>query len=174
MEQGDATPSLIDEALFRPVRTGNAFEDTFARLLQAIRLGAVGPGESLPAERDLAQRFAVSRDTVRDALKELAAAGYIVSRRGRYGGTFVADVLAVEVIDWHDDGRIPRVRRLGFGPLDDRWIEVGPLGDCCLRVRRAGRWISPPHLRQSAWPRNTSLWLPRGWFCSAGIAQRGR
>lgn len=99
MEQGDVTPSLIDEALFRPVRTGNAFEDTFARLLQAIRLGAVGPGESLPAERDLAQRFAVSRDTVRDALKELAAAGYIVSRRGRYGGTFVADVLPVVAPD---------------------------------------------------------------------------
>jgi GntR family transcriptional regulator, transcriptional repressor for pyruvate dehydrogenase complex len=85
--------SLIDEALFRPVRSGNAFEDTVARLLQTVRLGIVAPGEALPSERDLALRLAVSRDTVRDAIKELAAAGYLVSRRGRYGGTFVSETL---------------------------------------------------------------------------------
>lgn len=85
--------SLIDEALFRPVRGGNAFEETVLRLLQTIRLGIVAPGEALPAERELALRFAVSRDTVRDAIRELAQADYLVSRRGRYGGTFVADTL---------------------------------------------------------------------------------
>lgn len=84
---------LADEVLFRPVRSGNAFEDTVARLLQTIRLGIVPPGEALPSERDLAARFSVSRDTVRDAIKSLADAGYLVSRRGRYGGTFVSDVL---------------------------------------------------------------------------------
>ena len=91
---GDATyQSLIDEALFRPVRSGNAFEDTVARLLQTVRLGIVAPGEALPAERELAARFSVSRDTVRDAIRELSAAGYLVSRRGRYGGTFVSETL---------------------------------------------------------------------------------
>lgn len=84
---------LADEVLFRPVRSGNAFEDTVARLLQTIRLGIVPPGEALPAERDLATRFSVSRDTVRDAIKSLSDAGYLVSRRGRYGGTFVTEVL---------------------------------------------------------------------------------
>lgn len=83
------------EALFRPVRPGNAFEDTVSRLLQTIRLGIVEPGSALPSERDLATRFAVSRDTVRDAIRELTAAGYVVSRRGRYGGTFVCEVLPV-------------------------------------------------------------------------------
>ena len=85
--------SLIDEALFRPVRSGNAFEDTVSRLLQTIRLGIVEPGSALPSERELATRFSVSRDTVRDAMRELARAGYVVARRGRYGGTFVCDVL---------------------------------------------------------------------------------
>jgi len=75
------------------VRAGNSFEDTVGRLLQMIRLGVVAPGEALPPERDLAARFAVSRDTVRDALRALAEAGYVVSRRGRYGGTFVSEVL---------------------------------------------------------------------------------
>ena len=32
------------DALFRAVRTGNAFEETVERLLQAIRLGVVAPG----------------------------------------------------------------------------------------------------------------------------------
>jgi GntR family transcriptional regulator, transcriptional repressor for pyruvate dehydrogenase complex len=87
----DSYQSVISDALFRPVRSGNAFEDTVARLLQTVRLGIVAPGEALPAERELAARFSVSRDTVREAIRELAAAGYLVSKRGRYGGTFVTD-----------------------------------------------------------------------------------
>jgi len=84
---------LVSDALLRPVRPGNAFEDTVGRLLQTIRLGVIAPGESLPSERELAARLQVSRDTVREAIKSLAEAGYLVSRRGRYGGTFLADEL---------------------------------------------------------------------------------
>lgn len=84
---------LASEALLRPVRPGNPFEDTVERLLQTIRLGVLQPGESLPPERELAARLGVSRDTVREAIKSLADAGYLVSRRGRYGGTFLADEL---------------------------------------------------------------------------------
>ena len=88
-----ADDDRASDALFRPVRNGNAFEDTVARLLQTIRLGIVTPGEALPPERDLATRFSVSRDTVREAIRSLADAGFLVSRRGRYGGTFVVDPL---------------------------------------------------------------------------------
>ncbi len=84
--------SLAD-AMFRPVRAGNAFEETVARLLQSVRLGIVAPGEALPPERELATRFTVSRDTVREAIRSLSDAGFLVARRGRYGGTFVADEL---------------------------------------------------------------------------------
>jgi DNA-binding FadR family transcriptional regulator len=87
------------EALLRPVRPGNAFEDTVERLLQTIRLGVIRPGESLPPERELATRLGVSRDTVRDAIRSLAEAGYLVARRGRYGGTFLAEELPA-----HTDG----------------------------------------------------------------------
>ena len=86
-------PQPASDALLRPVRLGNAFEDTVGRLLQMIRLGVLAPGDSLPPERELATRLGVSRDTVREAIKSLADAGYLVSKRGRYGGTFLADEL---------------------------------------------------------------------------------
>src|ERR1700754_1208321 len=89
----DPEVPLASDALLRPVRPGNPFEDTVERLLQTIRLGVLAPGESLPPERELAARLGVSRDTVREAIKSLADAGYVVSRRGRYGGTFLADQL---------------------------------------------------------------------------------
>lgn len=82
-------PARAYEAVLRPVRQGNAFEETVQRLLQVVRLGVAPVGERLPAERDLALRLGVSRATVRDALAALQVTGYVESRRGRYGGTFV-------------------------------------------------------------------------------------
>ncbi len=76
---GRLPSSLVDEAVFRPVRVGNSLEDTVARLMQTIRLGVVAPGEALPSERELALRFSVSRDTVREAIRELSDAGYLVA-----------------------------------------------------------------------------------------------
>jgi DNA-binding FadR family transcriptional regulator len=95
MSEHHADGDLVEvrRAVYRPLRRGNALEDTVARLVQTIRLGVVAPGESLPPERELAASFEVSRDTVREAIKELADAGYLIARRGRYGGTFVADPL---------------------------------------------------------------------------------
>ncbi|BBX36314.1 GntR family transcriptional regulator [Mycolicibacterium mageritense DSM 44476 = CIP 104973] len=91
--QSSTAAEAAADALLRPVRLGNAFEDTVGRLLETIRLGVLAPGESLPPERELATRLGVSRDTVREAIKSLADAGYLVSKRGRYGGTFLADEL---------------------------------------------------------------------------------
>lgn len=93
-EQGHATttwPGTIAslDAVLRPVREGNAFEEAVQRILQAIKLGAVTVGERLPAERDLAKRLGISRVTLREALRALIDAGYVESRRGRSGGTFV-------------------------------------------------------------------------------------
>lgn len=81
--------SIAQDAVFRPVRAGNAFEEAVERILQAIRLGVVQFGDRLPAERDLAGRLNVSRETLREAIRALAEAGYVESRRGRSGGTFV-------------------------------------------------------------------------------------
>ncbi len=76
-------------ALLRPVRQGNAFEETVERLLSIIKLGIVGPGERFPAERELSAQLGISRLTLREAIRELQEAGFVCSRRGRSGGTFV-------------------------------------------------------------------------------------
>ena len=76
-------------AVLGPVRSQNAFEETVERLLAVIKLGVVGRGERFPAERELAAMLGVSRITLREAIGDLRAAGYVESRRGRFGGTFV-------------------------------------------------------------------------------------
>ncbi|HEY2795817.1 MAG TPA: FCD domain-containing protein [Micromonosporaceae bacterium] len=79
----------VDVPMWRPVRGGNAFEITVARLAQTIRLGMLGEGDQLPPERQLAERLSVSRVTLREAIAALREAGYLETRRGRSGGTFV-------------------------------------------------------------------------------------
>lgn len=82
-------PGFDSVPMWRPVRGGNAFEITVSRLAQVIKLGLVAEGERLPAERDLAEKLRVSRMTLREAIRALREAGFLESRRGRTGGTFV-------------------------------------------------------------------------------------
>lgn len=77
-------------AVLRPVRGGNAFEETVERLLQVVKLGMVT--EKLPPERELAVQLGISRVTLREAIRALQEAGYLDVRRGRYGGAFVTYV----------------------------------------------------------------------------------
>lgn len=110
--------------VFRRIRSGNAFEECVERLLQSISLGLARPGEKLPPERELAAQLGVSRFTLREAIRELADAGWLESRRGRHGGTFVLDRRGV------DAERVPVAGRPEFHDLDDvlvlrQVLEVG-------------------------------------------------
>jgi GntR family transcriptional regulator, transcriptional repressor for pyruvate dehydrogenase complex len=60
-----------------------------AKIREAIVEGRLKVDERLPTEQELAARFSVSRPTIREALKRLAAQNLIRSRRGPTGGTFV-------------------------------------------------------------------------------------
>jgi DNA-binding FadR family transcriptional regulator len=59
------------------------------KIREAIVEGRLQVEERLPTEQELAARFNVSRPTIREALKRLAAQNLIHSRRGPAGGTFV-------------------------------------------------------------------------------------
>ena len=75
--------------VLRPIREGNAFEETVERLLTVIKLGLIGRGDRFPPERELAAQLGISRLTLREAIRELQRADYVESRRGRLGGTFI-------------------------------------------------------------------------------------
>ncbi len=89
----EATVVLDSGLLLRPTSSSNVFENTVRSLLQTIRLGFIPPGARLPPERDLAATLDVSRGTLHDAIVSLSETGWVVSRRGRNGGTFVAETL---------------------------------------------------------------------------------
>jgi len=72
-----------------PITMPTAGERIAERIVTAIALGEFVPDQRLPTERDLAAMLEVSRTTVREALQRLQAAGYVTTRRGRAGGTFV-------------------------------------------------------------------------------------
>jgi DNA-binding FadR family transcriptional regulator len=67
--------------------------DLSAQIAQSIRDAIVGGrllvGDRLPSEAELAEQFSVSRPTVREALKRLAAQNLIRTQRGATGGAFV-------------------------------------------------------------------------------------
>ena len=76
-------------------RDGVALWRRIAETLRAeIAAGTPPPGARLPAEAELARRFAVNRHTLRRALEELAAAGLIRIAQGR--GSFVCE----DVLDY--------------------------------------------------------------------------
>jgi GntR family transcriptional regulator, transcriptional repressor for pyruvate dehydrogenase complex len=84
---------LSPEAVFAPVRSQTAFEETVERLGTAIKLGLLPPGTRLPAERELCARLGIARSTLRQALTALSQSGHVHATRGRGGGTFVTDPL---------------------------------------------------------------------------------
>ena len=69
--------------------TKSAAKQIAEHIRTAILEGRLKSEERLPTEDELAARFGVSRPTVREALKRLAAHNLISSRRGPSGGTFV-------------------------------------------------------------------------------------
>jgi DNA-binding FadR family transcriptional regulator len=86
----DARSPALD-AVFERVHPPTTFEETVERLGTAIRLGLLPPGTRLPPERDLADELGISRSTLRQALTTLVQSSHLTSRRGRSGGTFVAE-----------------------------------------------------------------------------------
>lgn len=88
---GTASLERATEAVFTPVSSQTAFEETVERIGTAIKLGLLPPGTRLPAERELCTRLGIARSTLRQALVALGQSGHVRATRGRGGGTFVAD-----------------------------------------------------------------------------------
>ena len=84
------------EVAFTAVRKTRVFEGIAQQIQRLIVDGTLKPGDRLPPERELAERFGVARSSVRDAIRTLELVGLVVPRHGE--GTVVADVSPEAVV----------------------------------------------------------------------------
>lgn len=75
--------SVVAFALGAPL-----YKEVKRKLTDAVRSGEWKPGDVIPSEKKLCERFGVSMGTVRKAIDELSAEGVLIRQQGR--GTFVA------------------------------------------------------------------------------------
>ena len=78
------------EVAFTAVRKTRVFQGVAKQIQRLIVDGVLKPGDKLPPERELAERLAVSRGSVRDAIRTLELVGLVEPRQGE--GTVVADL----------------------------------------------------------------------------------
>lgn len=80
--------SVVSRREFRRVHKTRVSEDIIEQVRDLITSGRLNPGDRLPAERELAGTFGVSRSAVREAIRVLETLGVLQARPGE--GTFVA------------------------------------------------------------------------------------
>jgi DNA-binding FadR family transcriptional regulator len=81
-----AHPSGDEARLITPIKKTRIAEEVADRIRVLMLAGTFPPGEPLPSERHLAERFGVSRGSIRDALRTLETIGLLETRHGQ--GTF--------------------------------------------------------------------------------------
>jgi GntR family transcriptional repressor for pyruvate dehydrogenase complex len=122
-------PSPAEPGLFSRVSVGRISEIIVDQIRLLMRQGQLKPGDRLPPERDLCERFGVSRVTVREALRMLESSGLVEIRVGARGGAFVtapssdrvgeglADLLTLSVISAADVTEVRMILEAGIVPL---------------------------------------------------------
>ena len=121
--------SAAQPGLFSRVSVGRISEIIVEQIRLLMRQGQLKPGDRLPPERDLCERFGVSRVTVREALRTLESSGLVEIRVGARGGAFVtapssgrvgedlADLLTLSVISAADVAEVGMILETGIVPL---------------------------------------------------------
>jgi GntR family transcriptional repressor for pyruvate dehydrogenase complex len=138
--------------LFTPVSSGRASNLVVEQIHRLIADGRLTTGDRLPSERELAERFGVSRVTVRDALRMLETVGLIEVRVGAAGGAFVtapsgrllreniANLVMMEVLAPEEVAEARAIIELGTVSLAvERATEedLAALRDVCERAQEA-------------------------------------
>ena len=115
--------------MYKAVQSSRLYEQTVKQIEESILKGELKPGDQLPAERDLAQQFGVSRTAVREAVKTLREKGLVESYSGR--GTFITNGTSQAIKQSLDFMmRIgPRTKNLLLGTATPIQTEVHELWD---------------------------------------------
>lgn len=82
----------VSQLNFQPIRSTRAFEEIAAQIRVELSEGRLRVGNRLPSERALSERFGVSRNTLREALRSLEHAGLVRLQKGATGGAFITEV----------------------------------------------------------------------------------
>jgi GntR family transcriptional repressor for pyruvate dehydrogenase complex len=96
MSQSSQPDDLLGS--FRPIRKQRASERVAAVIRRTIVEGKLRAGDLLPPERDLASRFAVTRNTVREAIRRLEQSRLVSIRQG--SGVTVQDYLSTTGLEF--------------------------------------------------------------------------
>lgn len=97
-----ATPKAEDDRsarLLNPVNDRRISELIVDQVRSLIHEGKLKPGDRLPPEREMCERFGVSRVTVREALRVLEASGLVEIHVGAHGGAYVTQPSSDKVRD---------------------------------------------------------------------------
>lgn len=86
---GDSLSAPTRTLLFGPLGFTDVPSAVVRRLRAAIGLGLLPDGKRLPKESDLATQMRITNFALREALAELRHQGLLVTRPGKYGGSFV-------------------------------------------------------------------------------------
>ncbi|MFA6103538.1 MAG: FadR/GntR family transcriptional regulator [Victivallaceae bacterium] len=74
--------------MFIPVQNKRIYQHVVEQIQEMILDGRLKSGDRMPSERTMAEQFAVSRNSVREAIRTLEILGIVESRQG--GGNFIA------------------------------------------------------------------------------------
>ena len=80
-----------------PIKSTRIYEEIIRQVKQMITEGRLKSGDRLPPERDLAEKFVVSRTSVREALRALESLGLLEIRPGE--GTFVREISVEALVE---------------------------------------------------------------------------
>jgi GntR family transcriptional repressor for pyruvate dehydrogenase complex len=80
-----------------PIKSTRIYQEIVRQVKGMIAEGRLKSGDQLPPERDLAEKFVVSRTSVREALRALESLGLVEIRPGE--GTFVREVSIETLIE---------------------------------------------------------------------------
>lgn len=75
--------------MYKVVQTSRLYEQIVVQIEESITKGVLKEGDQLPAERELALQFGVSRTAVREAVKALREKGLVEAYPGK--GTFITN-----------------------------------------------------------------------------------
>ena len=99
--------------IYKPIQPrGRLYLDIVEQVQEMIVSGTLQPGDQLPAERQLAEQFGVSRTAVREAIKSLAERGLVDILVGR--GTFVTSPSHEHVVE-----SLTLLLRVEASPIED-------------------------------------------------------